>query len=107
MLLENKVALITGSGRGIGRAIAQIFAKEGAAVFLTARTEKQLASTAAVIKQTGGRGGYAMPELSKEVDCARPPAKAPEKFGKIYIHFNNARHFGPLVPGEHSPLVHF
>lgn len=39
MLLKNQVALITGSGRGIGRAMAQLFAKEGASVFLTERTE--------------------------------------------------------------------
>src|SRR5437016_7745478 len=45
MLLKDQVALITGSGRGIGRAIAHLFAKEGAAVFLTARTDKELAST--------------------------------------------------------------
>ena len=53
MKLQDRVALITGSGRGIGRAIAQLFAKEGAAVFLTARTEKELASTAAAIAHAG------------------------------------------------------
>jgi len=46
MLLENKVALVTVSGHGIGRAIARLFANEGAAVFLTARTETELAATA-------------------------------------------------------------
>ena len=46
MLLKDQVAVVSGSGRGIGRAIAQLFAKEGAAVFLTARTQKELASTA-------------------------------------------------------------
>src|SRR6266478_6294551 len=59
MVLKDRVALITGSGRGIGRAIAQLFAKEGAAVFLTARTEKELASTAAAIAHAGGRASYA------------------------------------------------
>jgi len=107
MLLENKVALITGSGRGIGRAIAHLFAKEGAAVFLTARTEKELASTAAVIKQTGGRAGYATADLSKEVDCARIAATAQEKFGKIDILVNNAGHYGPVVPVEDYPLADF
>ena len=41
-LLQNKVALITGSGRGIGRTIARLFVAEGASVFLTARTEAEL-----------------------------------------------------------------
>jgi len=42
MILKDRTALITGSGRGIGRSIAQLFAKEGASVFLTARTESEL-----------------------------------------------------------------
>jgi len=107
MLLENKVALITGSGRGIGRAIAHLFAKEGAAVFLTARTEKELASTAGAIKQTGGRAGYVAADLSKEVDCAHIVATAQEKFGKIDILVNNAGHYGPVVPVEDYPLADF
>ena len=96
MLLRHRVALVTGSGRGIGRAIAQLFAKEGAAVFLTARTEKELASTAAAIEQNGGRAGYATADLSREVDCARIVAGAQEKFGKIDILVNNAGHYGPV-----------
>ena len=59
MLLENKVALITGSGRGIGRAMALLFAKEGASVFLTARTSGELAATAKEIAAHGGKAAYA------------------------------------------------
>src|SRR5579864_6348216 len=59
MLLENKVALITGSGRGIGRAMALLFAKEGASVFLTSRTEKEIASVAKEIAAGGGRAEFA------------------------------------------------
>lgn len=107
MLLKDQVALITGSGRGIGRAIAQLFAKEGAAVFLTARTEKELASTAAAIEQNGGRAGYATADLSREADCAHIVATAQEKFGKIDILVNNAGHYGPVVPVEDYPLADF
>src|SRR5205807_5538309 len=80
MVLKDRVALITGSGRGIGRAIAQLFAREGAAVFLTARTEKELASVAAEIENGGGRTDYVTADLSREADCAQVVAAAREKF---------------------------
>jgi 3-hydroxybutyrate dehydrogenase len=107
MELKDRVALITGSGRGIGRAIAHLFAKEGAAVFLTARTEKELASTTAAIAKGGGRAGYATADLSHEADCTRAVAAAREKFGRIDILVNNAGHYGPVVPVEDYPLADF
>src|SRR5258708_30752454 len=71
MLLENKVALITGSGRGIGRAMAKLFAKEGASVFLTARTESELAGTAKEIASRGGKAGFSTADLTKVGDWER------------------------------------
>ena len=107
MLLKDQVALITGSGRGIGRAIAHLFAKEGAAVFLTARTEKELSSTTAEISRAGGRSGYATADLSRESDCTQAVEAAREKFGRIDILVNNAGHYGPVVPVEDYPLADF
>ncbi len=107
MELKNRVALITGSGRGIGRAIAHLFANEGAAVFLTARTEKELASTCAEISSSGGRAGFATADLSREADCAQIAAAARAKFGRIDILVNNAGHYGPVVPVEDYPLAEF
>jgi 3-hydroxybutyrate dehydrogenase len=107
MELENRVALITGSGRGIGRAIAQLFAKEGAAVFLTARTEKELASTAAAIANVGGRAEYATADVSREADCGQAVAAARAKFGKIDILVNNAGHYAAVAPVEEYPLAEF
>jgi 3-hydroxybutyrate dehydrogenase len=107
MLLKGKVALITGSGRGIGRAIAHLFAKEGAAVFLTARTEKELAATAAEISATGGRAASAAADLTGEADCARVFSTARQKFGQVDILVHNAGHYGPVLPVEDYPLEEF
>ena len=107
MLLKDQAALITGSGRGIGRAIARLFAKEGAAVFLTARTEKELAATAEEITKAGGKAEYAGADLTKEAGCARIVAACRERFGRIDILVNNAGHYGPVVPVEDYPVADF
>jgi 3-hydroxybutyrate dehydrogenase len=115
MLLENQVALITGSGRGIGRAIARLFAEEGARVFLTARTEAELASTAAEIngrksdreESCAELAALATGDLVREVDCNRVVAATRKKFGRIDILVNNAGHYGPVVPVEEYPLAEF
>jgi len=107
MLLENKVAVITGSGRGIGRAIAKLFSEQGAAVFLTARTETQLAAVAGEITRAGGRAGFLVADLANQDDCARVVTAARSKFGRIDILVNNAGHYGPVVPVEDYPLEEF
>ncbi len=107
MLLQDRVALITGSGRGIGRAIARLFAKEGACVFLAARTEKELAATVSEIGKDGGRAAFATADLAEETDCKRLVSAARGKFGKIDILVNNAGHYGPVVPVEEYPLAEF
>src|SRR5450432_24010 len=107
MLLQNKVALITGSGRGIGRAIAHLFATEGAPVFLTARTATELRSTAQEITAAGGEAAFVTADMAEEKDCAKLVAAAREKFGRIDILVNNAGHYGPVVPVEEYPLAEF
>lgn len=107
MLLENKIALITGSGRGIGRAIAQLFAEEGASVFLTARTESELSAAGAEISNRGGRASHAAADLSSASDCERVVSAAREKFGRIDVLVNNAGHYGPVLPVEDYPLDEF
>ncbi len=108
-LLQDKVALITGSGRGIGRATAILFASEGASVFLTARTNSELKSTASEINQRAGReaAAYLAADLTRPDDCARVFAEARNRFGRIDILINNAGHYGPVVPVEEYPLDDF
>lgn len=115
MMLHNDVALITGSGRGIGRAIARLFAKEGASVFLTARTEQELSATAAEINKAAVGSGrassetaaYLAADLTEEADCVRVVSAARAKFGRVDILVNNAGHYGPVVPVEEYPLANF
>src|SRR5690349_5117333 len=107
MVLKDQVALITGSGRGIGRSMAHLFAKEGAAVFLTARTEWELAAAAKEIAESSGRAEYAMADLTQDAACNHVVATARGKFGKIDILVNNAGHYGPIVPVEEYPVADF
>lgn len=107
MLLQNKVALITGSGRGIGRAIAKLFVTEGAAVFLTARSEAELTATAQEITVAGGKAALAVADLGKVSDCRTVAKAAEEKFGRVDILVNNAGHYGPVLPVEEYPLEEF
>ncbi len=109
MLLKDRVALITGSGRGIGRAIAHLFVAEGASVFLTARTEAELSSTSAEINQRAGRkaAAHITADLSRADDCARVFTEARNRFGRVDILVNNAGHYGPVVPVEEYPLADF
>jgi NAD(P)-dependent dehydrogenase (short-subunit alcohol dehydrogenase family) len=107
MLLEKKVALITGSGRGIGRAAATLFAREGASVFLTARTAVEIAAAANEIEAAGGKAGYVTADLSREGDCQHVVAAAREQFGHVDILLNNAGNYGPVVPIEEYPLEEF
>ena len=106
MLLKDNVALITGSGRGIGRAIARLFAREGASVFLTARTRSELATTTAEINKSG-KAAFVTADLTSALECAQFVGAARRKFRRIDILVNNAGHYGPVVPVEDYPLAEF
>lgn len=96
MLLAGQVAIITGAGRGIGRAIARRFAAEGAAIVAAARTAKEVDAVAAEIQKAGGKGMSVAADVSREDGCERIVKAAREKFGAIHILVNNAGIFGPV-----------
>lgn len=100
MSLKEKVAIVTGGGRGIGRAIARRFAAEGAAVVIAARTAAQLESTAKEIEAGKGRVAWIAADVSSEKDAARIVKTAREKFGRVDILVNNAGIYGPVKPIE-------
>eukprot|EP00904_Undaria_pinnatifida_P012047 jgi/Undpi1/7973/HiC_scaffold_24.g10445.m1 len=88
--LEGKVALVTGASTGIGKASAIAFAKDGAKVVLSARTEAKLQAVADEIKAAGGEAVVVAGDVSKEADCKRMVDVAVEKFGGLHVAFNNA-----------------
>jgi 3-oxoacyl-[acyl-carrier protein] reductase len=90
MLLQNQKAIVTGGGRGIGRAIALQFAREGADVGIIARTEKEITQVAAEI---ANRGRSALPVAADIADgqaVSEAIGQIQARFGRIDILVNNA-----------------
>ena len=100
MLLTKKVAVITGGGRGIGRAIALRFAGEGAAVVVAARTKTEIESVAVEIRNAGGRAAAVPTDVADERQCNHLIAAAKSQFGHADILVNNAGEYGPVKPVE-------
>ncbi|MDA4133839.1 MAG: SDR family NAD(P)-dependent oxidoreductase, partial [Thaumarchaeota archaeon] len=89
--LAGKVAIVTGASKGIGAAIAKMFADEGAKVVVNYyKSEEQAREVAAQIKESGGKCLLAKADVSKTPDVKRMVSKAVGKFGRIDILVNNA-----------------
>ena len=88
--LQDRVAVVTGASRGLGRAIAEAFAEEGGKVVLAARRAALLEEVAAGIRAKGGIASVIVTDVTKEADVHALFAKAKEVFGRVDILVNNA-----------------
>lgn len=102
--LENRVALITGAGRGIGRAIALAFAAEGAKVALTARTTNELDEVVGQIRAGGGTALALTADLADRTVPRKIVADIERALGPVEILVNNA---GVGSSSKPSPVVDF
>jgi NAD(P)-dependent dehydrogenase (short-subunit alcohol dehydrogenase family) len=94
--LENKIALITGGGRGIGRAIAVELAARGTRVAVSARSEDQLAETAALVRAAGGEAHVIAADLAAAGAGTKLAERAAVELGTVDIVVNNAAVVWPL-----------
>jgi NAD(P)-dependent dehydrogenase (short-subunit alcohol dehydrogenase family) len=105
--LKDRIALITGASRGIGRAVALAFAREGAHALLLARNRKALEQVDDRVRATGGRATLIPLDLAdgKAIDALGPSLY--ERFGKLDILVGNAAILGRLSPLTHIPAEHW
>src|ERR1035441_1421276 len=88
--LSGKVAIITGSGKGIGKAIARLFAAEGAKVLIADIDETIARNVCEEIRNTGADAAFVKADVSRRDDCERMAREAVERFGRIDILCSNA-----------------
>lgn len=113
--LDNRVALVTGASRGIGQAIAELFAAEGARVVCAARTinegdhmlQGSLSNTVRRIVEAGGSATAVAANISEEEDCRALFDVAIDTYGKVDILVNNAalNYYVPIVDYDVSKWV--
>lgn len=98
MKLQEKIAIVTGSGRGLGRSVALAFGREGAKVVLAARTEEEINHVAEEMRSLKRAVIAVKTDVTKEEDVANLVERALEEFGKIDILVNNAGNRGSIGP---------
>jgi len=95
MKLADKVAIITGGSSGIGKATAELFAREGARICITGRNEKRCREVVAEINKTGGQAVFVIADVRSPDECRKTVEATLEAFGKVDILFNNAGVYFP------------
>jgi NAD(P)-dependent dehydrogenase (short-subunit alcohol dehydrogenase family) len=82
--------LVTGAGSGIGRAAAQLFAKDGGRLIVVDQDEGEAEATATSIREAGGEALAIGADVSREADCRAMVERALDAYGRLHVAFNNA-----------------
>ncbi len=98
MELENKIAVITGGGRGIGRAIALAYAKEGADLVLASRSQEALEETRTMVEELGRQALVVSTDIRREDSVRNLAEQALHHFGRVDVLVNNSGIAGPTTP---------
>jgi NAD(P)-dependent dehydrogenase (short-subunit alcohol dehydrogenase family) len=102
-VLEGKVAVITGASKGLGKALALAYAKEGERVIINARSKGSIHPVAEEVETLGSEVLALAADVSKSADVERLVDAATQRFGKIDVLVNNASLLGPRVAIEEYP----
>ncbi|MCR2043923.1 3-oxoacyl-ACP reductase FabG [Anaerosalibacter massiliensis] len=88
--MEDKVVIITGGAKGIGKGISNVFAKEGGKILIVVRSEETAKKAVEEIKEKGGEASYFIGDVSKEKDMNKMAETCIERYGKIDVLCHNA-----------------
>ncbi len=103
-MLKNKVALVTGASSGIGRAVALVWAREGAKVVVSDINESAGEETAALVRAQGAEALFVAADAGKPEDSKNLVQRAVAHFGRLDVACNNAGIAGPSAPTADYPL---
>ena len=105
MKLDGRVAVITGAGRGIGRAIALAYAREGAKLALAARSESELEVVVGAVSELGAEAIAVPTDVTSQEDTERLARAVVDRFGRIDVLVNNAGISGPVGPLQGNDIA--
>src|SRR5438445_42873 len=98
--VAGKVVILTGGSAGIGRAGAELLAREGARVVVSSRTSTRGEDTVGAICAAGGDARYIQADVSREADCVRLVEETLRAYGRLDVLINNAAVYPRATLGE-------